>query len=271
MAEKIPPASIPRCDIFQPNQLSAGCTLTTSDLTIRPRRKGRRKARSLLALPFLLLVGVILAGAAFVSYVLWPTWPSAPISPDAPAVPITVAGVLFNVPPAAIRVAMQRQPGPHDRVDLAFLWPSLTPPPSQPAAKPANGAVDAPVTVSDRLFVTIAGAGTMLPPGERLKSIYPRYIEGEAQQGPEGLAVVRFRTGTPYQGEDLVYLVAQPEQFFARCTRQVVGTTPGTCMHERRIDTAEITLRFPRDWLEDWRGLTAGFDRLVAQLHPQGN
>ena len=52
---------------------------------------------------------------------------------DAPAIPITVANVLFDVPPAAIRAAVQRHPGPHERVDLAFIWPSLTPP--QPDAK----------------------------------------------------------------------------------------------------------------------------------------
>jgi hypothetical protein len=234
-------------------------------------RKRRRKAHSLLALPFAMLIGVILAGAVFVSYVLWPTWPSAPISPDAPAVPITVAGVLFNVPPAAIRVAVQRQPGPHDRIDLAFLWPSLTPPTTQPSAKVVNGAVVEPAKASDRLFVTIAGAGTLLPPEDRLKSIYPRYVEAEAKQGPEGLAILPFRNGTPYQGEDLVYVAALPEQFFARCTRAGASATPGTCMHERRVDTAEITLRFPRDWLNDWRGVTAGFDRLIAQLHPQKN
>ena len=234
-------------------------------------RKRRRKVHSLLALPFAMLIGVIIAGAVFVSYVLWPTWPSAPISPDAPAVPITVAGVLFNVPPAAIRVAVQRQPGPHDRVDLAFLWPSLTPPAPQPSAKVVNGAVVEPAKESDRLFVTIAGAGTLLPPEDRLKSIYPRYVEAEAKQDPEGLAILPFRNGTPYQGEDLVYVAALPEQFFARCTRAGASATPGTCMHERRVDTAEITLRFPRDWLNDWRGVTAGFDRLIAQLHPQKN
>jgi hypothetical protein len=235
------------------------------------RRNSRRKPRSLLALPFALLIGVVLAGAAFVSYVLWPTWPSAPISPDAPAVPITVAGVLFNVPPAAIRVAVQRHPGPHDRVDLVFLWPSLTPPPTQPEAKPANGEPPTPVTMNDRLFVTIAGAGTLLPAEARLKSIYPRYVEAQATQGPEGLATLPFRAGTPYQGEDLVYVAAQPEQFFARCTRQGVGAAPGTCLHERQIDAAAVTMRFPRDWLDDWRGVSVSFDRLIAQLHPQVN
>jgi hypothetical protein len=45
---------------------------------------------------------------------------------------------------------------------------------------------------------------------------------------------------------------------------------PGTCIHERSLDAAEITLRFPREWLQDWRNVAAGFDRLVAQLRAQG-
>ena len=110
-----------------------------------------------------------------------------------------------------------------------------------PAAKP--------VEATQRLFVTIAGLGTVLPPAERLRTIYPRYIEAQASAGPDGLAIVPFRAGTPYDGEDLVYVGTNPEQFFARCTRQV-GTVRGTCLYERLIDTAEVTLRFPRAWLE---------------------
>ena len=35
----------------------------------------------------------------------------------------------FNVPPAArIRFKVQRRPGVQARVDLGFVWPSLTPP-----------------------------------------------------------------------------------------------------------------------------------------------
>jgi hypothetical protein len=72
---------------------------------------------------------VLAAGAtAFISYALWPTWPSDPVALDAPALPITVAGVLFELPPAAIRETVQRHPGQHERVDLAFAWPSLGPP-----------------------------------------------------------------------------------------------------------------------------------------------
>jgi hypothetical protein len=241
---------------------------------VLPQRNIRHSARGRLMLPFACLASLVLAAGIIVSYMLWPTWPSAPVPLDAPAIPITVANVLFDVPPAAIRAAVQRHPGPHERVDLAFLWPSLTPP--QPDVKAAdqlaaeNDGNAKPVDTAQRLFVTIAGLGSVLPPADRLRTIYPRYIESQATAGPDGLAIVAFRAGTPYDGEDLVYVGTTPEQFFARCTRQV-GTVRGTCLYERLIDTAEVTLRFPRTWLEDWRGVAAGADRLMAQLHPQKN
>jgi hypothetical protein len=104
----------------------------------------------------------------------------------------------------------------------------------------------------------------------RLRTIYPRYIEPEATAGPDGLAIVAFRAGTPYEGDDLVYLADKPEQFFALCSRPL-RTVPGTCIQERSLDAAEITLRFSREWLDDWRNAAAGLDRLVAQLHAAGN
>jgi hypothetical protein len=161
--------------------------------------------RRFLRPPFVTLV--VLGGVgAFVAYMLWPTWPNAPIAVDAPAIPITVAGVLFNVPPAAIRAKVLRHAGTHERIDLAFLWPSLTPPPAdtradKPAAKAEQDAAAPPANASDRLFVTIAALGAVLAPAERLRSIYPRYVEAQATAGPDGLAFLPFRAGTPYQGE----------------------------------------------------------------------
>ncbi len=236
-----------------------------------PRRNFSRKSRNLLMLPVTFL-GLLVAGAGiFVAFALWPTWHGAPIPLDAPAIPTTVAGVLFDVPPAAIRAAIQRHAGPQERIDLAFRWPSLTPP--QPADakvadEPANDRTEAPAT-TERLFVTIAPLGPVLPPLERLRGIYPRYVEAEATAGADGLAILPFGIASPYAGEDLVYLAGTPEQFFARCTRDG-RNLPGTCIHERLIGAAEITFRFPRAWLDDWRSVSVGFDRLLAQIHPQG-
>jgi hypothetical protein len=223
--------------------------------------------------PFAFIVLLVAGATTFISYVLRPTWPSDPIALDAPALPVTVAGVLFEIPPAAIRETMQRHPGEHVRVDLAFAWPSLTPPQAddksdRKAPLSADNAIAAAAAPEkERLFVTIEGLNGVLPPLERLRTIYPRYIEPQAGAGPDGLATRPFRSGTPYEGEDLIYSASGPEKFFARCTRQD-RAVPGTCINERAIDTAEITMRFPRDWLIDWRNVAAGFDRLAGQLHP---
>jgi hypothetical protein len=236
-----------------------------------PRRGTLSNKRGVLMLPFVVVVVVLVAGAGtLVSYLLWPTWPGVPVPLDAPSIPVTVAGVLFDVPPAAIRPSVQRHPGPHERLDLAFMWPSLDPP--EQDAKPQVANPEAEIDANpakDRLFVTIAGLGSVLPPIERMRSIYPRYIASAATAGPDGLAILPFRPGTPYEGEDIAYDGAAPETFFARCTRPG-RTVPGTCISERALNAAAITLRFPREWLSDWRGVAAGFDRLIAQLHPPG-
>ena len=40
------------------------------------------------------------------------------------------------------------------------------------------------------------------------------------------------------------------------------------CLHERRIGGADITVRFPRDWLDDWAAVADGIDRLIAGFRP---
>ena len=158
-------------------------------------RDGGRKSRSL-RLTLALFAIAIAAAAIFVSYILWPTWPEKPVPLDAPSIPVTVAGVLFDVPPAAVRVPMQRRPGAHERIDLMFLWPSLTPPHgdddiAKPVVTGDNEVL--PVPTSDkRLFVSIAPLGSLLSPDARLRTIYPRYISRRPPPAPTGLPSCRF-------------------------------------------------------------------------------
>jgi hypothetical protein len=227
----------------------------------RARRK-RQSAHNPLAAPLLLLAGAVLIAALYIGYVLWPRWPDAPVALDAPSLPIVIAGVNFNIEPAAIREAIERHPGTQDRVDLAYLWPSLTPP--DPQAKPSVGQ---PADPNKRLFVTVAAGDGTLPLMQRVKEIYPRYLAPEPSAGPDGLTLRAFRDGTPYQGEELVFEQQNPEHFLARCSRQG-AVNSGNCLLERRIGNADITFRFPRDWLSDWKTVAAGIDRLLARLHP---
>ncbi len=98
----------------------------------------RRPGHNPLAAPVLVLPAVCAFAAIYVAYVLWPRWPDAPVALDAPSLPIMIAGAPFNIEPAAIRIPVQRHAGTQNRVDLAYLWPSLVPP--DPAIKIVDGA-----------------------------------------------------------------------------------------------------------------------------------
>ncbi len=222
------------------------------------RRRGARH-NPLLA-PLLVFGIVLIAAAAFVTYVLWPRWPDAPVALNAPSLPIVVAGATFNIEPAAIRMSVQRHAGTQARVDLAYRWPSLTPPAAKPSAV-------APLDPDKRLFVTIAANDGTLPLDARLREIYPRYLQPQSRTGPAGLTLRAFRDGTPYQGEELVFETDAPTHFLARCTLRGVGND-GNCLLERRLGAADVTFRFPRDWLDDWQNVARGIDALLARLHP---
>lgn len=228
----------------------------------RQRPRKRRTGHNPLAAPLLVFAGVVVIAALYVAYVLWPRWPDAPVSLGAPSLPIVVAGTNFNIEPAAIREAIERRPGAQDRVDLAYLWPSLVP--ADPAIKPTVGA---PVDPNRRLFVTISSGELTLPLSNRVQEIYPRYLVPEPAAGPDGLTLRGFRDDTPYQGEELVFESNAPEHFLARCSRSGVINS-GTCLLERRIGNADMTFRFPRDWLSEWKRVVDGIDRLQARLHP---
>ena len=140
----------------------------------------------LLAWPLLAAGMAVAAATGFILHVLWPGWQGPPLGPNAPTLPVTVAGVAFNVPPAAIRVPIQRQPGAHERIDLAFLWPSLQPPEAAPLSNDPPKASRRRRRSSASSSPSPAARDT-LAPDERVKTIYPRYLESEPVAGPEGL------------------------------------------------------------------------------------
>lgn len=219
--------------------------------------------RSRSAAPLLLLVAIIALGLTTLSgvgYLMWPGWPQPAPEEDAPALPVHVAGVAFNVPPAAIRFPPQRRSGAQPRLDLAYQWPALTPP--DRASRPL---LTGQVGPQPLVFLSIAEPQEKLSPGERLRNIYPRFLAASAFVGPEGLTGIRFRDGTPYQGEDLMFDPDRPEAFITRCGRDAPAM-PATCLLERRIGPAEVTIRFPRLWLQDWLALDRDLERLLDRL-----
>jgi hypothetical protein len=203
------------------------------------------------------------AALATVTYLLWPTWRAT--SPGDPArLPITIGSALFNVPAKAIRMRMQRRAGPQERIDLAFDYPSLLPP--EPQAHITADTVESKPLPLNRIFLSIAADGGVVTPIERARTIYPRYVEPQAET-QDGLTGRAFRDNTPYRGEDL--FMADKPAFITRCTRDTM--TPGMCLSERRVDGAHLTFRFPRSWLSDWRNVATSMDLIVERMQSKAN
>jgi hypothetical protein len=209
-----------------------------------------------------IIVGcAVSAGAiALVAYLLWPTWGTDASSSPA-RLPVSIGATLFNVPTTAIRMKIQRHSGPQERIDLSFAYPSLEAPdaPKHVSADTVEEAIQ-PI---DRIFLSIAAHHDTLAPDARLRTIYPRYLEQASMPGQDGLTMRAFRDGTPYSNEDLFF--ANTPNLNARCSRD--AATPGMCLSERRIDGADLTFRFPRSLLAQWRDVTNAMDRLTVQLH----
>jgi len=222
-------------------------------------RDTRRDPRSHVVL--IMAAVTITAGAiALVAYLLWPTWVALPASaPD--RLPVSVGATLFNVPTAAIRRKIQRHSGPQERVDLSFVFPSLEPP-DAPKHVSAD-TVEEKVQPIDRIFVSISAHQDALAPDARVRTIYPRYLAQTSTLVEDGLTMRTFRDGSPYANEDL-FSAATPN-LNARCSRD--GQTPGMCLSERRVDGADLTFRFPRSWLPQWRDVANAMNRLTVQLH----
>lgn len=226
-------------------------------------RDTRKDPRSHIVL--IVVAATIAAGAiALVAYLLWPTWGAR--SADAPSrLPVSVGGTLFNVPTSAVRRKIQRHTGPQERVDLSFLFPSLGPP-EAPKHVSAD-TVEEKVQPIDRIFVSISAHRDALAPDMRVRTIYPRYLEQTSTPIDDGLTMRAFRDGSPYANEDL--FSAGAPGFNARCSRD--GLTPGMCLSETRVDGADLTFRFPRSWLAQWRDVANAMNRLTAQMRgPKG-
>ena len=215
-------------------------------------------------IPIMVAGAATIAAIALVAYLLWPTWGTD--SSSGPArLPVSIGGTLFNVPTAAVRMKIQRHTGPQERVDLSFLYPSLEAP-EAPKHVSAD-TVDDKVQPIDRIFLSISAHHDSLAPDIRVRTIYPRYLEQASTQVADALSMRAFRDGSPYSGEDLFSTNAPALN--ARCTRD--DLTPGMCLSERRVDSADLTFRFPRSWLSQWRDVANAMDRLTVQLHgPKG-
>lgn len=241
------------------NRLGNAAHMTLLSTAQHFARSSRRNPRTHL-LPIAVGSGLAAVAIALVAYLLWPTWRTDPARGPG-RLPVQVGGTIFNVPAAAIRRKVQRHSGPQERVDLSLIFPSLQPP-EAPKHVSADTVEEQPQPI-DRIFVSIAAHHDTLAPDMRVRTIYPRYLGQTSMLVADGLTMRAFKDGSPYGGEDM--FTASDPALTARCTRD--AATPGMCLSERRIEGADLTFRYPRSWLSQWRDVADAMERLTAQMH----
>ena len=209
----------------------------------------------------IVLGGAVTAGAiAVVAYLLWPTWGAEGFERSG-----AVAGERRQRPSSMCRPwrsagKSSAIPGRRNASISASRFPRWKRP-TAPKHVSAD-TVEESVQPIDRIFLSISAHHDTLAPDTRVRTIYPRYLEQASSPAQDGLTMRAFRDGTPYGNEDLFF--ASTPNLNARCTRD--AATPGMCLSERRIDGADLTFRFPRSWLAQWRDVADAMDRLTPAV-----
>ncbi len=182
---------------------------------------------------------------------------------SSPAVPPVTAATLgathFAVPTALLRPGSV--PGRNGRIDLALAWPDLGP------VDVARAAKDAPGRLGDTVLVTVLPAEGPAP-HTRLASLYSRFLESTVKPGPAGLMVRRFRAGSPYEGEDVLFSPPDGVAFTARCEAR---PKPGdvlqpVCIAEFRKGAHDVQVRFEPRLADGWERIADVLLPLVAGM-----
>jgi hypothetical protein len=211
------------------------------------------------ALALLLALAVLALFARNLSDRAGPAEPAAPAARE--PVRARVAGVALTIPRDFVRSDAQARGGDLARVDLLFRWPSLE--------GVGSGERLGPDAIAELVFVTLAPKDQALDPPQRLAAVYSRFLDAEVRREGTELASRRFRVGSGYDGEDLVYDPVRSGDFFARCAPPA-GDAPSTCLREIRVGALDVVYRFPRGLLEDRRRLDRSVAALLAAIGAPG-
>ncbi len=188
---------------------------------------------------------------------VWFMTQSAPALP--PNTTVMLGSAQFVVPTALLRPGSA--PGRDGRLDLALSWPGLGPVDGARAKK------DAPGRLGDTVLVTVAPAEGVAPQ-TRLAGLYARFLEPTVKPGPSTLMIRRFRTASPYEGEEVLFSPPDGVAFTARCeARPKAGEVlQPVCIAEFRRGAHDIQVRFEPRHAEGWERIVDGLLPLVAGM-----
>jgi hypothetical protein len=171
----------------------------------------------------------------------------------------TIGVTTLDVPSTWLRAGMPRSGGTIERLDLVIPWPD------EPTGEAT--ATGGALAIEKVVLVALTSADSALAPAQRPARLYSRFLTGEVWPNPGGLILRRFRSGTPYEDEELYLSPPDGHAFAARCPRGVT-TLPVRegCVAEIRVGQLDAQLRFAPARLVAWERLADGARRVIASM-----
>lgn len=109
------------------------------------------------------------------------------------------------------------------------------------------------------ILMRIMHADESVPPEERAAQLHARFFTSDVWTNPGGLILRSFRSGSPYEGEELYLAAPDGRDFSSRCPkaeqRGAIGA--GLCIWEFRTSGMDVLVSFAPGRLTDWQSIAA--------------
>ncbi|MEP1206058.1 MAG: hypothetical protein ABJM29_05410 [Rhizobiaceae bacterium] len=193
----------------------------------------------------LLLLGVLTAGGVF--------WiknrlTKHEFTADSTVKQFIIGNDVLDVPLNMTRFASQRDQAVLTQADLFMYWVDGS------GFREANRRVFlTPEGTKDLIFLTLSDRRMDFDMNDRLEPIYSKLLSGAKQAGPADLVLHEFRTGSGYDGEELVVSASGQPLWVARCQMAETMESP-ICLRDIFAGTGlSLRYRFSRSLLPYWR------------------
>ena len=167
-----------------------------------------------------------------------------------------------------IPAGLVRSHDPEGRIDLALRWMDLN------SAATTGGQDKSPAPrIGDVLLVTLAPADPAQTSTDRLGGLYARFLEPTVKAGPGNLIERRFKAGSPYENQELLFAPPDGRRFLAVCDAKPRAgeVLPPLCTTRFERNGVSVQVRFEPRLVESWERIESGLLPLVDRwMRPSG-
>ncbi len=176
--------------------------------------------------------------------------------------PVKFDGAVFAIAEHQFLWIEQSPQSEAQSIEIALRWPPAKLAFLNPRDEPASG-----LSLNDGLFVSIQRRGNNLTAQDRVTTIYPKYLAGASEIGPDDLSMHSFAEGTVYEGQKLYVGQQEAMPVHYLCFEDGQNLAPDLCRGERPMwDRFTVIYRFHRSHLDDWRSIEETVTELQSTL-----